>query len=273
MKSLVVVVVLGCVAGVFSGSYGNQGGQAGAFRGRGSSFGGSSFQGGAIGGGSFQGGSVGGGSFQGGAIGGGNFQGGSVGGGSFQRRVSGGGSFQGGSVGGGGFRSGFGGGSQQSFNIDNFGNIIDASSFGIDQFGRNYINIDAFDFSGAFDAAQKLAPRESLTPSQREQIVIGRRYRSGSARQFETSNALREGSGNGQSGIDLSARRTASQDATQQFTQQATGEGATRQGATYGFERNNNGQIRFAPVKLDSLPVHAGPRSQVPRRSQKTYSK
>ncbi|XP_014667236.1 PREDICTED: uncharacterized protein LOC106808860 [Priapulus caudatus] len=185
----------------------------------------------------------------------------------------------GGGAGSGGFRSSgiksggsfvslptFGG--DNTVDINNFANI-DASAFGFDNFGNLYINVEAFDFNGWRNTAHSAAPREALNAAQTEQIVIGRRFRNGYARQTETSGASREGSGSGTSGIELSATRTASQDATQQFTQTASGDGSTEQGAGYGFEKNNNGAIRFVPVAVDSLPVHSGPRNQLPASARR----
>ncbi|XP_014673000.1 PREDICTED: glycine, alanine and asparagine-rich protein-like isoform X2 [Priapulus caudatus] len=276
MKIFVSAILLACVAQAMCGSYRQGGG------GRGGGGGGGGFRtggaqvrqvvsGGAgrVGGFSAGGARVGGFSAGGARVGG--FSAGGARGGGFSAGGARGGSFGGGSISS-GISSGFG--MAQGGNIDpnNFANI-DASAFGFDNFGNTYINVEAFDFNNWRNAAQALAPREAINAAQTEQIVIGRRFRSGSARQTETSSASKEGSGNGEAGIELSASRTASQDATQQFKQQASGDGSTSQGATYGFERNNNGQIRFAPVKLDSLPVHSGPRSQVPQPMRKSYQK
>ncbi|XP_014681461.1 PREDICTED: protein PopA1-like [Priapulus caudatus] len=131
----------------------------------------------------------------------------------------------------------FGGG---QINVQSFGNI-DSDSFGFDNFGGQYVDVDKFDFNNARSSAQALAPRESINQAQQEQIVIGKRFRSGYARQTETSSAVKEGTGSGEAGIELAASRTANQDATQQFKQDASGEGKTEQGAGYGFERNNKG--------------------------------
>ncbi|XP_014668245.1 PREDICTED: uncharacterized protein LOC106809612 [Priapulus caudatus] len=150
-----------------------------------------------------------------------------------------------------------------AIDINNFANI-DASAFGFRNFAPEYVSIADFDFGAARQAAAAFAPEEAINAASQEQVVIGRRFRSGSARQTETSSASREGSGSGEAGIELSAERTASQDATQQFSQTASGDGSTKQGAGYAFERGNDGSVRFQPVRLDSLPVHSGPRSQLP---------
>lgn len=149
--------------------------------------------------------------------------------------------------------------------INNFANI-DASAFGFRNFAPQYVDIENFDFNNARQSAAALAPRDAITSGELQQVVVGRRFRSGFARQTETSSASREGRGSGEAGIELTAARSASQDATQQFSQTANGEGKTEQGAAYAFERNQ-GQIRFQPVQLESLPVHSGPRSQLPSSS------
>ncbi|XP_014681743.1 PREDICTED: uncharacterized PE-PGRS family protein PE_PGRS10-like [Priapulus caudatus] len=254
------------------GAAGGAGG-AGGFRAAGGAGGAGGFRaaGGAGGAGSFR---------TAGGAGGFRATGGSGGIGRGGSSFSSGSSFRSGGTGSGGFRSSAvksGGGSfvnlptfggDNTVDINNFANI-DASTFGFDNFGNLYINVEAFDLKGWRNTAQAAAPREALNPAQTEQIVVGSRFRNGYARQTETSGASREGSGSGSSGIELSATRTASQDATQQFTQEASGEGSTEQGAGYVFERNNNGEIRFVPVAVDSLPVHSGPRSQLPASARR----
>lgn len=175
------------------------------------------------------------------------------------------GSFGGGRI---GIRSGsrtlgFGVGSVGgAININNFANI-DGSSFGLTNFAPQYVNILSFDFNRARADAFADAPRGSINTEARQQI-IGRRFASGSAAQTQTSASERSGSGNGVAGIELTASRSASQDAQQQFTQQAVADGATELGNAYGFSANNRGQIRYNPVQVESLPVHAAPRSSLP---------
>ncbi|XP_014678992.1 PREDICTED: glycine, alanine and asparagine-rich protein-like [Priapulus caudatus] len=274
MKTLVVVVVLGCaLQGALGLGYGSGSGFTGGARFAGIQRGGSGFTGGAR----FAGIQSGGSGFTGGARFAGIQRGGSFGG------ISGGATNFGGigarrsiRVGGGAARFGgarrsfqlsSGGGFQRggaTIDVNNFANI-DARSFGLNNFAPDFVNIATFDFDGARRSAASFAPRDSLVSGNAlQQIVVGRRFRSGSARQTESSGALKEGSGRGEAGIELAASRSASQDATQQFTQTASGEGSTSQGAGYAFERNNNGQIRFSPVRIESASVHAGPRSRLP---------
>lgn len=278
MAAIRLLILLGCAVGVLCDAYGKEGilGVQAGYRGGRSSSGVSTLGGGTInrvlrvssGGGT--GAASGGGSFRFTSSGGGSGAGAGIRGGGVRFTSSGGGTS------GGGFRTTSGSSAQSAFrgaglqgfgsgaiDINNFGNI-DASAFGFDAFGNLYINVEAFDFNAWRNAAAALAPREALTGAQQEQVVIGSRFRSGYARQHETSSSERSGSGSGEAGIELSASRTASQDATQQYTHTASGEGKTEQGAAYGYQRTPN--LQFQTVRLESLPVHSGPRSQLPVR-------
>lgn len=167
-------------------------------------------------------------------------------------------------TGSGGFGSNFFGAAGGSVDVNNFGDFLDTRAFGIVNFAPGYVAIENFDFDSARQGALQLAPAGSIIPGQAEQVVIGRRFRSGYARQTETSGALRSGAGSGESGIDLAATRSAKQDATQQFSQTASGDGSTGQGSGYQFSSGNSGQIRFQPVQLEPSPVHSGPRAALP---------
>lgn len=150
---------------------------------------------------------------------------------------------------------------QQPISLDSFGNIqIDA--FGLKNFGKDYVNIEQRNFNDWRTDARSLVPSGAPSRAQNDQVVIGQRYRSGFAKQTESSSAERKGSGTGSSGIELSATRRASQDANKRFSQIASGEGRTEQGGTYEFQRQPN--FAFKPVEISPTSFHSGPQSTLP---------
>ncbi|XP_014681843.1 PREDICTED: uncharacterized protein LOC106821510 [Priapulus caudatus] len=153
------------------------------------------------------------------------------------------------------------------FDVNTFSSFLDASAFGLDNIAPNYVSLGLFDFNNWRREADSLAPPEAFSASLTEEapVVIGKRYRSGIARTMETSSAEREGNGSGEAGVEVSATRSANQDATQSFTQDGAGEGETAQGADYSFSQNNDGTIVFQAVPhQEELRIHAGPASAVP---------
>ncbi|XP_014679492.1 PREDICTED: keratin, type I cytoskeletal 9-like, partial [Priapulus caudatus] len=157
--------------------------------------------------------------------------------------------------------SGYGRGSSSSYGSGSSG-LPDASflrgwgrlddvQFDDTGFGHEYVDVASFSYDAARDAAAAGAPRGSAPPS--VQAVVGERYRSGYAHQTDSSHALRTGSGVGEAGVQLEASRSAQQVAREQFAQDASGEGATRQAGAYAFRRGDSGGIMYEPVNTQTV--------------------
>lgn len=150
--------------------------------------------------------------------------------------------------------------------INSFG-MLNPEAFGFEEFGRNYINVEDWNFNTWRDGAQAQAPQMSFAPQSQEQAVIGTRFRSGSARQTETSTGEKTGSGSGEGTVELSATRSGSNDVTQSYSQTGSGEGTNEERASYGFQKNPN--FQFQTIQLEAAPVHSGPASTLPDRLQR----
>ncbi|XP_014674790.1 PREDICTED: uncharacterized protein LOC106814921 [Priapulus caudatus] len=151
------------------------------------------------------------------------------------------------------FRTGFG----DEFDINTFGTLR-AGNFGVPTFAGPYVDIGQFDFAARKEAAFASAPGDSrVKEGALQQVPVGRRYKSGFARQVESSAADKAGSGSGETTVEVAASQKADQALEQTFKQEGTGEGSVKEGATYGFEQDD--QIPFQPVEIEAVPVHAGP--------------
>lgn len=114
----------------------------------------------------------------------------------------------------------------------------------------------SFDFGRVRDAALKRVPYGTHAPQQRK-VLVGKRYKSGFARKFDSDFADRSGSGSGIVIAEFNAERKADQEILKEFLQEASSDGQYKSGLGYGFSKPVR-HVRYQPVDIEPAKIHVG---------------